>query len=256
MIRSTRLIAGYTEQTFLSWMGGRSFLFTLVVNQAITPLIGLAVWTTALPGESGVSTYYVALLAVRLVTVSYEHHTLSNKIYSGDLADDLLRPHPPILGTFGYNLAMRLWHVLFGLPLIAAVAALAGISVDLADVAVAVPALVLAAALRFLFTYILALSALWTERAHGVVGLGETLIFLLGGEAAPVPVLPEAVRPWVAALPFRAMLGFPAELASGSLGFSAALVGYGWQIGWIAIVAAAAAVVWRRGVRRYVAVGS
>lgn len=256
MIRSTRLVAGYTEQTFLSWMGGRSFLFTLVVNQAITPLIGLAVWTTALPDQPGISTYFVALLVVRLVTVSQENHTLSNTIYSGGFADDLLRPHPPILGTFGYNLAMRIWHVLFGLPLIVVAVALAGISVNLADVAVALPALVLAAALRFLFTYTLALSALWTERAHGVVGLGETLIFLLGGEAAPVPVLPEAVRPWVAALPFRAMLGFPAEVASGSLGASEVLTGYGWQTLWIVVVAIVAAVIWRRGIRRYVAVGS
>lgn len=256
MTRSVRLVAGYAEQSFLNWMGGRSFLLTLVVNEAITPLIGLAVWTTALPGESGISTYYVALLAVRLVTVSYEHHTLSNVIYSGDFADNLLRPHAPILGAIGDSLAIRLWHVLLGLPLLLITAALAGIALGAGDVAAALPALVLAAALRFLFAYTLALSALWTERAHGVVGLGETLIFLLGGEAAPVPVLPEAVRPWVAALPFRAMLGFPAELASGSLGLSAALVGYGWQIGWIAVVAAAAAVVWRRGVRRYVAVGS
>jgi ABC-2 type transport system permease protein len=167
-----------------------------------------------------------------------------------------LQPHAPGLGAIGASLAIRLWHVLLGLPLLLTVPALAGIALGAGDVAVALPALALAAALRFLFTYSLALSALWTERAHGVVGLGETLIFLLGGEAAPVPLLPDAVRPWVAALPFRAMLGFPAEVASGSLDATEVLTGYAWQVLWIVLVATGATIVWRRGVRRYVAIGS
>jgi ABC-2 type transport system permease protein len=88
-----------------------------------------------------------------------------------------------------------------------------------------------------------------------VVGFGATLIFLLGGTAAPVPLFPEAIRPLGEALPFRAMLGFPAELASGGLSRARMLEGYGWQITWVAAFALAAALVWRCGVRRYAAAG-
>lgn len=256
MIRSLRLVAGYAERSFLAWMAGRDFLVTLVVNQSITPLIGLAVWSAALPGQTSITTYFLALLVVRLMTVSYEHHTLANHIYTGDLADDLLRPHPLILGWIGDNLAIRLWHAIFALPLVVATAALIGMDVRPAYIGATVPAILFAAILRFLFTYTLALSAFWTERAQGVVGLGGVLTFLLGGEAAPVPLLPVTIRPWIAALPFRAMLGFPAELASGSLGREQALAGYGWQLFWTVVLAGLTMLVWRRGMQRYVAVGS
>ncbi len=99
--RALRLLDGYVRRSFLQWMGGRSFLLTLVANQAVTPLIGLAVWTTALPGQRGIGAYYLALLVVRLLTVSYENHTFSNGIYAGALADGLLRPHPVVLAPLG-----------------------------------------------------------------------------------------------------------------------------------------------------------
>ncbi len=255
MIRTLRLLRGYVWINLVLWMGVRSFLFTLVVNQAITPLIGLAVWTTALRGETAVSSYYVALLAVRLLTVSYENHTFSNRIYAGELADDLLKPHDVVVSPLGMNLAIRLLHGLVGLPMLAAAAALAGAGFNMTNLALAIPALLLAAGLRFVFTYLLALSALWTQRAHGVVGFGDVLLFLLGGEAAPVPLLPEPLRSWVAALPFRAMLGLPAEVATGYVSGSEVLAGYALQLAWTAAFVALVAVVWRRGVRRYEAVG-
>ncbi|HYI25097.1 MAG TPA: hypothetical protein VD767_06770, partial [Thermomicrobiales bacterium] len=94
MRRHLRLLAVYAKRSFLAWFVARSFLFTLVVNQATMPLLGFAVWSTALPGRADVSTYYVAILAVQLLTVSYEYHTVSKAIYQGELNDDLLRPHP------------------------------------------------------------------------------------------------------------------------------------------------------------------
>ncbi len=255
MRRLMRLLSAYVWRQFLEVMAWREFVVTLTINQAITPLLGLAVWSAALPGRSGISTYYVALLVVQLMTVSYEHHTLSNGIYAGEFSNDLLKPHATVLPTLGMNVAMRIWHLLVGIPLIAALVLVVGVSLDARHSLLAVPALVLAAALRFVFTYALALSALWTQQAHWVVGFGETLIFLLGGSAAPITLFPEGVRPLGAALPFRAMLGFPAEIASGSLSGAEVLAGYGWQVLWLGALTATAAVVWRSGVRRYTAVG-
>ncbi|MEN9933791.1 MAG: hypothetical protein RLZZ387_370 [Chloroflexota bacterium] len=254
MTRVPRLLVAYVQRFLLLWLAYRSFAYTLVANQAVTPLIGLAVWSAALPAAN-LSTYYVALLFTRLVTVSYENHTFSSRIYNGELADDLLRPHAVVLAPLGENLAIRVWHLAIGLPALVAVWLVAPVRLTPPDVLLALPALVGAAALQFLFTFTLALSAFWTERAHGVVGIGGTLVFLLGGEAAPVPLLPEAIRPIGEALPFRAMHGFPAEVASGLLAPGEVLVGYGWQALWLVIFGLAAALVWRGGVRRYTAVG-
>lgn len=253
--RSPRILGAYLRRSFLQWLAGRGFIVTLVANQLTPPLIGLAVWTTALPRAGSIASYYVVLLFVRLLTVSYENHTFSGRIYNGELADDLLRPHPVILQPLTDNLALRLWHLLIGLPLLLATTLLVRIHLDAGDVALALPALLLAAVLQFLFTYLLALSAFWTERAHGIVGFGTTLIFLLGGVAAPLALFPPGVRAWGQALPFRAMLGFPVEVAVGGMGRGDLVSGYLWQAAWTAAFALGGVVAWRWGVRRYTAVG-
>jgi ABC-2 type transport system permease protein len=256
MNRMLRLVGLATWHATLSQWSWRSSVITWVIGQAVTPVLGLFVWSAALPGDSAVSNYYVVLLAVQLMTVSYEHHTLSNGIYSGGLADSLVQPQPVVIEFLGTNIGLRLWHLTFGMPLIVIAGTIAGIRLDVTALAVAVPALVLAAGLRFLFTYTLALSALWTERAHGVVGLGESLIFLLGGTAAPLAFLPEPFRAIGQALPFWSMLGMPAEIAAGTLHGAALAHAYGLQVGWLIALVACAAKVWRTGLCRFTAVGA
>jgi ABC-2 type transport system permease protein len=115
--------------------------------------------------------------------------------------------------------------------------------------------MILAAALRFLFSYTLALTAFWSQQAHGTVIFGEVMTFLLGGSAAPIALFPDRLRTIGELLPFRAMLGFPAEIASGNLDATSILTGYAWQCGWLIVFFAITRMVWIRGVRHYVAIG-
>jgi ABC-2 type transport system permease protein len=237
----------------VQWWSLRSFVITLVIGQAVTPLLGLLVWSSALPGNTGITSYYVVLLAVQLLTVSYEHHTLANEIYGGEFAAELVKPRPVVIDLLATNLAIRLWHLLFGLPLIVLVGVLASVQLTLPNLLLALPAVLLAAAIRFVFTYTLALTAIWTQRAHGAVGMGETLIFLLGGTAAPLTFLPGSLQEVGRLLPFWSMLGAPAEIAAGNVHGVAGT--YGVQAAWLTVLTALAVVVWRSGVRRFTAVG-
>jgi len=253
--RALRLLPTFVQVAFVQWLALRGFLATLVINQAITPLIGLAVWGIALPGQAVVSTYYVAILFVQLLTVSFENHTFSNRIYEGELSDDLLRPVPVFLRPLGENIAIRVWFLILAVPLLASVLLLASAHVSVVNVAIALPSMILAAFLRFLFTYVLALTAFWTQRADNVVSCGQTLIFLIGGGAAPLALMPGPLHPAVEGLPFRAMYGFPAEVAASWLNSSGVLAGYGWQIVWIILFIPLSIGTWRIGVRRYTATG-
>jgi ABC-2 type transport system permease protein len=51
------------------------------------------------------------------------------------------------------------------------------------------------------------------------------------------------------------MLGAPAEIAAGNLGGSELAAAYGVQAGWLVVLTALAAFVWRLGVRRFTAIG-
>jgi ABC-2 type transport system permease protein len=255
MTQSVLVLGGYVERAFLEALGWRAFMATLVIQGVVPPLVGLAVWSQALPARPEIAAYFTVLIFVRMATACYEPHTFLNAIYEGTLVGELLVPRPVVLSVLGSNLAWRLWHVLMALPLLAAVGLLTEVRVGWANVALALPALALAAVLLFLFTYTLVLAGFWTQRAHAIAGAGHYLVILLGGEAAPIPLLPEGVRPLVAALPFRAMMGFPAEIASGLLSGPELVMGYAAQVLWVGLFAVVAAWVWRQGVRRYTAVG-
>jgi ABC-2 type transport system permease protein len=253
--RSLRFLWLFMHRQVLGVLSWRGFMLTLVIQQTVTPLLGLAVWSDVLPGQRAVTAYFVALIAVQLATVCYEADTYLHGINSGALAGDLLHPYPTVLQVMGDNLAWRAWHVGLGGPVVIVAALLAGVSFRGTDVLLAVPAVALAGALRFLFSYVLVLTALWTEQSRSVVALGNTLIFLLGGAAAPLTFFPERFRLAGEVLPFRAMHGFPAEIAAGALSATQMAAGYAWQAAWLALFSALAVWMWNAGVRRFTAVG-
>lgn len=256
MSRIVRLLRLEIWRQIIGWSGAWWFVVTLVVGQAVAPVLGMFVWLQV-PGAGGqVGSYYLAVICVALMTASYENHTFAQSIYSGDLAAALLRPQSPVIGPLGENLAIRLWMVVLGLPMITAIGLGVGARFSLLAVLTALPALVLAAVLRFMFVWTLAMAAFWTERVHGVVAFGGVLIGLLGGSAAPNNLLPDPWQSISQMLPFRSMLGFPAEVAAGVLSPVDAAAGYAIAALWTAVLSCCAVGTWRLGVRRYTTVGA
>jgi len=254
--RILRLVRLEIWRQILGWSGAWWFIVTLVIGQAVAPLLGLFVWLHVPVAGAQVGSYYLAVICVALMTASFENHTFAQSIYSGEVAAALLRPQPPVIGPLGENLAIRLWMIVFGAPLIILVGLSVGVSFSPLALLAALPALALAAALRFFFVWTLAMAAFWTERVHAVVAFGTVLIFLLGGSAVPNALLPDPLRTIAQLLPFRSMLGFPAELAAGTLTVADAAAGYAISLFWTAALGCCAVGAWRLGIRRYSTVGA
>ena len=107
LVRHGVVLGAWAERTFMAAFWWRTFMFTLVAQHVVPPLLGLAVWQRALPDRSEVATYFTALLFVRMLTVSYEPQTFLAEIYGGGLTDRLLLPRPVVLEPLGKNLAWR-----------------------------------------------------------------------------------------------------------------------------------------------------
>jgi ABC-2 type transport system permease protein len=118
-----------------------------------------------------------------------------------------------------------------------------------------IPALAMAWALRFVWGYWLALLAFWSTRADALLSLQESLVFLLGGQVAPVALLPDLLQGAAVALPFRYMAAFPVEILAGQLDAAQIRTGFAFQAGWLLVALVLFAVVWRSGLKRYSAVG-
>jgi ABC-2 type transport system permease protein len=125
----------------------------------------------------------------------------------------------------------------------------------LQEVFLFIPALILAWALRFFWGYWLALLAFWTTRADALLILQDTLIFLLAGQVAPVTLLPSLMQTLAAALPFRYMVSFPVEILCGQLTTKDLAHGFLMQTIWLGLALFLTAVMWKKGTRRYGAIG-
>jgi ABC-2 type transport system permease protein len=252
------------RKSLFSYMSARGFFWTLAVGWLMGPLVYLFVWTTAAASSSLAGfdrgdfvAFYLCLIVVNQFTYPVSNWTVGDVIRTGGFSTWLLRPIPAFYEAAGSDLATKM----VCLPFIGGVVLLLGIwlrpsfSLSWVQVLSFVPALLLAMALRFLLAYVLALLALWNDRSDALLALNDTLLFLLGGIVAPTALLPGLLRPVAESLPFRYMVGFPVEVLLGKLNPAQLGMGFAVQLGWLLALLAIHRLVWRRGIKRYTAIG-
>lgn len=250
------LLALRFRQEILELSGTWWFLLTLVMQAVLGPLIGLAVWSAIYPDNPVIGRYYVAVTLVTLMTESFEQHTFSSRIYDGTISHELLRPQPVVISVLGTNIAMRCWLTMVGAPLVLIVSGTVGVTIGWQAIAMSIPSVILGATLAFLWTFLLSMTAFWTNQVHGIVGFGSYLIFLLSGTAAPITFLPGPWHRVAEILPFYGMIGLPAEIVVGQPHGASIPHSMLYQLGWVVIFVATVIMLWRAGVRHFTAVGS
>ncbi len=261
------------KSSWASWLQYRSFFFLLAFGWMIPPLIYLFVWSTA-AGQATIGglsrgqfvAYYLVLILVNQLTYAQTNWTVGDLIRMGSMNVLLLRPMSPLYNTLAAEVAGKVVMMTFAVPVTALLALFLRPELDLtwSNGLAFIPALLLAWALRFFWGYWLALLAFWATRADGLLALQDALLFLLGGLVAPAMLLPGPMQPAAVLLPWRYMVGFPVEVLTGQLpgtdltrsdDFSRLWLGFGFQIGWLAIAVALFTIVWRLGLKHYEAVG-
>lgn len=230
------------------------------------PLVSMVVWrTVAGEGEAGGLTaneytaYFIMVLLVSSMTFIWHMWEFEWRIRTGQFSPLLLRPIHPIHNDVSENLSFKLISLVGVLPaaiLLAVVfnADFGGTSVM--DVLAFIPALLLAMVLRFVVEWTLALAAFWLTKVSAINNLFDVMFLFLGGQFAPLDVMPDWIRTVALFSPFPWSISFPVEVALGRRDGSEILVGYAAQLGWIAIAMTVLSLVWRRATSKYSAVGA
>jgi ABC-2 type transport system permease protein len=230
------------------------------------PLVMLAIWhAVAAEGAVGrfdqreFKAYYLAVLAVRLLTSTWVVWQMSMEIRDGTLSAKLLRPIHPLFAYAAEHLAAIPMRAAVVSPIIAVLVIAAGERLaplhDPVLAAVFVASLLGAWLLIFFTMVLLGALAFFVENAMGIFELWLAVHAFFSGYLIPQEVLPEWMRGASRVLPFRFMLGFPVETLVGLLGHRDALYELGAQWGYALVMFACAMLVWRGGVRRFAAYG-
>ncbi len=201
----------------------------------------------------------IAQLVARLVRTGFEYD-INNEIRSGSLDRYLVKP----IGYFGYRLFAFLGDkavqgAVMGALLAVAVALLSavlGFSVTPSSVALFVLAMVIAFTLNFLVFWCVALSGFWLTEIGFLFEAVRIVIVALSGGILPLAVFGSGPERVLSFLPFRFTIQFPTELLAGRIGASAILPSFALAAAWIVVLALLGQIIWRRGIRRFAAVGS
>jgi len=115
--------------------------------------------------------------------------------------------------------------------------------------------LVLTAFLQFFMSYTMALLAFWVLEVSTIIFMLFAFEYLAGGHLFPINILPPAIAHILNLTPFPYLLYFPVSVYLGTIKGLALAQGLAIQFAWLAFFWGLSQFVWRRGIKKYSAVG-
>lgn len=237
-----------------------------VMTSIISPLVFIVVWrTVAGSGSTGgydaaqFVAYFLVMMVVDHLTFIWHMWEFEYRIRNGTFSPLLLRPVHPIHHDVCENVSYKLVGLVGILP--AAVILGVVFRADLSGTTVwtvlaFLPALLLAMVLRFVVEWCVALAAFWLTKVSAMNTVFFSLFTFLGGQFAPLAVLPGWMQTLAAWTPFPWTLAFPVEVLLGRRPGAELVTGYAAQLVWVVVALAVLRVLWARATRRYSAVGA
>lgn len=226
------------------------------------PLIMLMFWRgVAADGAIGAYTaadfsrYFVAVLIVRLLTGAWVAWGMQMEIKSGRFNQRLMVPLHPVVAYAIENIAAYPLRLIFLLPIMVIFALLPGPSVPPVNIAATAFAILSAWLINYMANAALAGYGLIWERSMALVNVWLVMYFALSGYMVPLDLFPPALRAVAEWLPFRGMLDIPVAILTGRSQGLDVLRGLLFQWAWIGIFAGLCAWTWRRGLKKWIALG-
>lgn len=262
--RVYRVMARVGVQTQMQY---RTANYLYMIGMIVEPVVYLVVWSTVAEAQGGsvggytageFAAYYIVWTLVRNMNIVFTPFGWEHRIRRGKLSELLLRPVHPLHYDIAYFGGWKVVVILLWLP-IAAVLVVAfrpELSPNLAQMAAFSLAIWGAYIIRSLLLFALGMVTLWTTRVTALFELYFTGELLLSGRLVPLSLLPEWAQTLAGRLPFASTFGFPIEALVADLSNRQLVEGLLTQVFWIAASTAVCAVVWKRAVRRYSAVGN
>lgn len=178
---------------------------------------------------------------------------VADRVRTGDIAADFLRPVPPYLTYLAVDLGRAALALLArGAPMLLIGALYSGITFATGAVewVLGLTAVALAVAVGFLGNYLVNCAAFWLVEIRGLLMAYSVVATLLAGLYVPVHWFPDWLRTVAAATPFPSLIQTPIDILSGYAAGPAAVRAVAVQVGWVLALGVAGALATAAGRRR------
>lgn len=245
----------------------RASMVIWLISTVLQPVVYLVVWSNVAESQGGsaggftkgdFAAYFIVLMMVDHLTFDWHMWEYDYRIREGLLSPLLLRPLHPIHGDITDNIAHKSLSLLVMVPAAVALTFIFRPSLDppLWALLLGLPAVLLAAVLRFLTSWVVAMAAFWTTRIDAINNTYFVTELFFSGRLAPLALLPAPLPLVATLLPFRWALAFPVELLLGRLTPRETALAFLAQAIWVGLSLLLLKLVWRAGIRRYAAFGA
>lgn len=209
-------------------------------------------------GAADFTAYYLAALIVRLMTGAWVIWEVNFEIRQGTLAYRLLRPIHPLVAYAAENVGAMPLRLAAVVPIAVGALLVTGgdrLTRDPLLLAAFPLAVVGGWLISFLAMAIIGALAFWVEASGAIFEVWLGLFGVFSGYLVPLELFPRWLETLARFLPFRYMLAFPVEMVIGMTPRPAALAELAIQWAFVVVLAFAARLAWRAGLRRFAAFG-
>ncbi|MEO6184257.1 MAG: ABC-2 family transporter protein [Verrucomicrobiota bacterium] len=209
---------------------------------------------------AGMISYYLLVTMVDALTaVNEDDWQIATDIKDGNISQFLLKPIDYLTYRFCLFVAGRFIYVAVSLiPVGLFIYYLRTFfvgPVDLLTFGLFLISVVLTALLQFLMSFTMALLAFWVLEVSTFIFILFALEYIAGGHLFPLDILPPTISKVLNFTPFPYQLFFPVSIYLGRTSGTALWWGLMIQTFWVVTFYLVARFVWKRGIKKYSAVG-
>ncbi len=209
---------------------------------------------------NGIILYYLLTQTIDSVYSSRGAKLIREDILKGTLSTKLIKPFNKIIYFFSYHTARvsveSLIHISLTIPIFMSISSiLEYISLDLMRLLFFIISLVLAMIFSFNLFFSVGLCSFWTKQSHGLQMIIKNASRIFTGDLIPLDLLPFGFRRIVMYTPFAYILYFPISILMGFVSTREILKGFQIIFFWIIIFTLLNFFLWKKGLKKYEAVG-
>ncbi|HYJ12929.1 MAG TPA: ABC-2 family transporter protein [Thermomicrobiales bacterium] len=262
-----RLLTRMIVVNIVNTVAYRADFVMFMLGTILSPVISLLVWRAAIANgaelpisETYLTSYFVVLAVVSMLTSAWLSGFLASAIRNGGLSVWLARPGSFLYELAANNISEKTFKCMVLLPMVVIFGFIFRAQVSLSTSALhwvlCLVSVTLGAVMFFCLDVMEGSLAFWLEEVSGIVAVRHLLMLVLAGQLVPLALMPDWAQAFLFFQPFRYLLSFPIELVVADLNRAEITLGLTVQVAWTVALVLGSRWVWGRGQRAYSAVGA